>query len=119
MARKAVSEPDEAFIETLRKQVQTSPEDADSHRQLGLGLFRTGEVEQAQEILEAAHARFPDNFELQYALAIVLKGQGDFERARDLFTQVAALAKTRPDEARYTMLARLAAVQAEILGTNR
>jgi cytochrome c-type biogenesis protein CcmH/NrfG len=119
MAGKAVSEPDEAFIETLRKQVQTNPEDADNHRQLGLGLFRTGEVEQAQEILEAANVRFPDNLELQYALAIVLKGQGDFERAHDLFMQVAALAKSQPDETRYAMIARLAVVQAEILDTNR
>ncbi len=119
MAIKAVRQPDEAFIETLRKRVQTSPGDADSHRQLGLGLFGTGEVEQAQEILEAAQARFPNNVELHYALAIVLKRRGDLERARDLFHQVAALAESLPHEIRYSMLARMSVVQAEILETNR
>lgn len=116
MARKAVSKPEEAFIETLRKRVQISPEDADSHRQLGLGLFGTGEVEKAQEVLEAAQARFPNSLELQYALAIVLKRSGDLERAHDLFQKVAALAKSWPDETRYSMLARMAVVQTEILG---
>jgi Flp pilus assembly protein TadD len=118
MARKAVRELDEAFIETLRKRVQTSPEDAESHRQLGLGLFGTGDEEQAQKVLEAAQARFPDNLELHYALAIVLKRQGDLTRARNLFHQVAALAESWPDEPRYSMLARMAAVQAEILDTS-
>ena len=118
MARKGEIKPDEAFIETLRKRVQTSPEDADSHRQLGLGLFGTGELEKAQEVLEAAQARFPENPELQYALAIVLKRLGDLERAHDLFQKVATLAKSWPNETRYSMLARMAVVQAEILGIN-
>ena len=115
MAKIAIRERDVAFLETLRERVQKSPEEEEGHRQLGLGLLGAGYVEQAQEVLEAAQARFPNNLELVYALAIVLKRRGDLERAVEFFQQVATQAKSLPDKTRYSMLARMARVQAEII----
>lgn len=99
-------------LEDLRQGAQSQPNDLQSQYRFGWALLGLGKTEEAREIFEASHARWPDEIEILYGLAMTLKQAGDAEKARQFFIQVKEKAS---GGIRDSMLKRMAEVQTEVI----
>lgn len=94
----------EAAVKLLVQAIDAQPDDLDNYLQLGTYLTELKDFEQAEELLQKACHRFPNNGDLNYDLGIVYYEAEHFELALQQFTQ---LIKTQPKSENFLMLARI------------
>jgi len=99
-------------LEELRQGAIAEPDDLQSQYRYGWALLGLGQVEEAHRVFEASHARWPDEIEILYGLAMTMKQLGQAEKAREYFLQVKEKAS---GGIRDSMLKRMAEVQTEVL----
>ncbi len=75
-------------LETYAQIVEVYPDDLQAIRRFASLEYAAGRYEQAAVRLEAAFARYPENFELAYSLGQVVRNMGDEGRAIELFSRI-------------------------------
>ena len=97
---------DEGLTE-LRRATELAPENARFAYVAGIALHSLGQTDNALRLLTDAHERFAGDFDIAWALATMLRDNGETARAREIVSELAA---RRPDDA--NVLALLASLDA-------
>ncbi len=108
--RDELDRPDDA-IPVLRRGMELAPSDHEIKLQLGQGLFRQGELDEARSVLEASvedfgRRRSPARAMVHYQLGLVARAQGDLDAALGQLEQASKMGKAQPRI--LEMLGRLA-----------
>lgn len=93
-------------IAHFQEAIESRPQDADAHFNLGSAYYVEGNMEEAEKALERALALDPEHVDAHYYLGLVRAARGDAGGAKKHFDAVIE-ASTNP------MLKRLAAGRAE------
>ena len=86
-----------------------------SHLRLGWAYYAKGKYEYAVETFKGANARFSDDVEVLYALALTLKVMGNKDKALSFFRKVTLLSEKIEDKDKAGMLRRLAIGHANVI----
>ncbi|HXI19705.1 MAG TPA: tetratricopeptide repeat protein [Gemmatimonadales bacterium] len=98
-------------LEERRRAVAANPDDPSLLFDLGEALARTGEIQEAHQVLRQARDANPRNVRALYVLAWVAEQLGDSAEARQALTSFLALAPSRFEAQKVTARSRLAALQ--------
>lgn len=99
---------DNHVIKGFRAELKSNPLEVQNYLRLGWALYGQKDLGGAQEVLESAHGRFPDHYEVSYLLALIYKKHGEDDRAVKLFQQVEKQVENIDDPIRGHMLHRFA-----------
>lgn len=94
------------LISQFQEAIESSPQDADAHFNLGSAYYVEGSMEEAEKALERALALDSEHVDAHYYLGLVRAARGDAGGAKKHFD---AVVKSTPNP----MLKRLAAGRAE------
>ena len=98
--------PDEGLTE-LRKATELAPENARFAYVFGIALHSLGQTDSAMLFLTDAYEQFSGDFDIAWALATMLRDNGETARAREIVSELAA---QRPHDA--NVMALLASLNA-------
>jgi len=99
-------------LDELKQEAASKPKDLHAQYRYGWALLGLGMVDEARQVFEASQAKWPDEIEILYGQAMVLKQMGDADKARALFDKIKDSTAENVSDA---MLKRMAEVQTQII----
>jgi len=102
-------------IDNLKENLRGNPQELSNYLRLAWAHYGEADYESALTTIQNARDRFPDDYEVAYAMGLILKKMGNMHEAQKVFREVIRLSDGIADETRARMLRRFAVGHANMI----